>query len=320
MTHVYTEEGEPQFHLTDAEAKENGMYFSVTEHQKILAKPALNQWLLGKHLEYAYRNPPRLGEGLQAYIRRIKQEVRNNGGGPAILGTKIHAALESVFRLEQAKQKAKEGDWVEEEIIDDSMKSLDQLDPEMRSYASPVLRWLKDKKFQILEVEAQVVLKEEAVAGTVDLAVLTQSGQKCIIDHKSRKTKGRKIISYQEHPAQCAAYAAAYFGPDAVKNKECYACNTIISTDEKTKDGEARFSVITYTPEEVAFHYETFQMTCELWRRSNDYDPRQTVTSATVSIPPTSEVGGNTTTPSTPMNKGKKANSQASQKPKGGKK
>lgn len=276
MPHVYSDDGTPHFHLSAAQAKKEGLFFSVTEHQKVLAKPALEHWKLNEHLKTAHQNPPRGGEDEAAYAKRVKQLNWKNGGGAAALGTKIHEALESVFALEQAKQVAKAaGKNLEDLEPTSAMKCLGDLDVQMRPFVTPALNWFNEKQFEILEIEKTLVNKDEGYAGTVDLAVLTPCGKKSVIDWKSRKTAGRKIQAYPENSAQCAAYAAAYFGPEAVENKQCWAANVIISTDEKSPEGDARFAVITYTPDEVAYHYDTFRMTCELWRRTEGYDPRK---------------------------------------------
>lgn len=154
------------------------------------------------------------------------------------------------------------------------MKNLEDFDIEMRKFVAPALRWFQSKKFKILEIESTLVNKEEGYAGTVDLACLTPSGQKCIIDWKSRKTAGRRIVSYPGQAEQCSAYGAAYFGADAVRNADVYGCNGVISTNELTDEGEAKFAVLSYTPAEMAKAYDTFCMTCEIWRRTEGYDVR----------------------------------------------
>ena len=68
MAHVYDKDGKPHFHLTPAQAKKEGLFFSVTEHQKVLAKPALERWLIGEHLKAAFKYPPVKGRMLKALL------------------------------------------------------------------------------------------------------------------------------------------------------------------------------------------------------------------------------------------------------------
>lgn len=276
MPHVYSAEGVPHFHLSAPQAKKEGLFFSVTEHQRILAKPALENWKLAEHLKTAHKNPPHDGEDEAAYLKRVRQLQWKGGGGAAALGTRIHEALESVFLNEKAKQEEESKCKDVDANMGSTPKNLQDLDVEMRAYVAPALRWFHDKKFKILEIEKTLVNKEEGYAGTVDLAVLTPCGKKSIVDWKSRgKTAGRKIVAYPGQPEQAAAYAAAYFGPEAVRDRSVWGANVVLSTEETTPEGEARFTVITYTPEQMAYHYETFCLTCELWRRTEGYDARE---------------------------------------------
>ena len=101
MAHVYDKEGKPHFHLSPAQAKKEKLFFSVTEHQKVIAKPALEYWKIAQHLKMAHNHPPRQGEDEESFVKRIKALTWRNGGGAAELGTKVHEALEAVLQNEQ---------------------------------------------------------------------------------------------------------------------------------------------------------------------------------------------------------------------------
>jgi hypothetical protein len=100
MAHVYDENGKGYFHLSPAQAKKENLFFSVTEMQKIIAKPALEYWKIAQHLKTAHNHPPHAGEDEAAFIKRIKSLTWRNSGGAAELGTKVHEALESVLKYE----------------------------------------------------------------------------------------------------------------------------------------------------------------------------------------------------------------------------
>ena len=254
MAHVYDKDGKPHFHLKPAQAKKEGLFFSVTEHQKILAKPALERWLVGEHIKSAFNNPPREGEDIESFVKRIRAYTWKNGGGAAELGTQIHDALESVLK----------GD-----------KKVEDLDVNLRKYVAPAIKYFTSKKFEILALEKVVVNTEEGYGGTVDCAAKTKGGLKFILDWKSRKTSGKKIVSYSGQPEQCAAYGAAYFGADAIDRGEVWGANAYISTNEFDDNGDSRFEVVSYEPSKMKYHWDTFKMTAELWRRSENYDPRK---------------------------------------------
>lgn len=254
MAHCYDKEGNPHFDLSPAKAKKKGLYFSVTEHQRVISKPGLEIWKLNEHLKIAHTHPPRNEEDVTAYIKRIKGITYRTGGGAAELGSKIHAAIEEVLREE---------------------KTLDEVDSDLLKYVAPAIRYFKSKNFKILDIEKTVVNLDEGYAGTADAACLTSCGKKFILDWKSRKTNGRKVTTFFGQPQQVAAYGAAYFGTEALQAKEVWGLNVYIATDKFTTDGEAEIHVASYKPEEMAKNYDTFCLTCELWRRMEDYDPRK---------------------------------------------
>ena len=172
----------------------------------------------------------------------------------AELGTSIHAGIESVL-LEE--------------------KDVDDLDVDLRKYVAPAIRYFRDKKFEITAVEKTIVNLEEGYGGTADAVGLTSCGKKFILDWKSRKFNGKKAKPYDGQPEQVSAYGAGFFGVDSIKNEEVWGLNAFIATDQFTTEGEAEFSVTSYTPQEMKYNYETFCHTCELWRRMENYDPRK---------------------------------------------
>lgn len=254
MAHVYDEDGNPHFHLSPAQAKKEGLFFSVTEHQKVIAKPPLELWKLGEHLKTAFQYPPRNGEDMQSFIKRIKGVTWKNGGGAADLGTKIHSGIESILLKE---------------------KQIDDLDVELRKYVAPAIRYFESKNFEIMDVEKVVINKNQGYAGTCDAVGKTSCGKSFILDWKSRKFGDRNVKPYDGQPEQVSAYGAAYFGEDAVKNGEVWGLNCFISTDKFDENGESLISVTSYKPKEMAHNYETFCYICEIWRRSEGYDPRK---------------------------------------------
>ena len=254
MAHCYDKDGNPHFNLTPAQAKKEGLFFSVTEHQGILAKKPLELWKLGQHLKTAFKYPPRNGEDEQSFIKRVKGITWKNGGGAAELGTAIHAGIESVLNKE---------------------KKVEDLDVDLRKYVAPAIRYFESKKFEILDVEKVVVNEKQGYAGTADAVGKTPCGKKFILDWKSRKFGNRKVVPYDGQPEQVSAYGAGYFGEDAVKNEEVWGINVFVSTDRFTSDGESEVVVTSYSPKDMAKNYETFCLVCEIWRRVEKYDPRK---------------------------------------------
>jgi hypothetical protein len=75
MPHCYDREGNPHFDLTPAKAKKEGLYFSVTEIQKIESAPGLEMWKQNSMIAEAYNNGPEKGESLKDFQRRVKNAI-----------------------------------------------------------------------------------------------------------------------------------------------------------------------------------------------------------------------------------------------------
>jgi hypothetical protein len=253
MAHVYDIDGVSHFHLTPAKAKAQGLFFSVTEHQKVLAKPALEIWKVGEAIKAAKSHRPRDDEDDASYVRRIKSESYSSSA--ADLGTSIHDAIQKVL----------EGN-----------KTVEELEPKLQPFVRPAINYFEVKGFKDFALEKTVVNVNEGYAGTVDCAATAAGGQLFVLDWKSRKTspKYKKLAPYDGQPEQVAAYAAAFYGEDQVEAGKVWGANAFISTTETDEDGDARFEVVSYTPDEMKHHFETFKLVAELWRRANKYDPR----------------------------------------------
>ena len=91
-----------------------------------------------------------------------------------------------------------------------------------------------------------------------------RSGQLFTLDWKTTKTKNRSGLPYQNQPEQVSSYAAAYYGAERVEAGEIWGANAYLSTDEVDSDGNAKFKVISYPPEELAKHWDTFKCILEL--------------------------------------------------------
>ena len=220
MAHVYDIDGVSQFHLTPAKAKAAGLFFSVTEHQKVVAKPALEIWKVSEAIKAAMSHRPRDDEDAAAYVRRIKAESYSSAA--ADLGTAIHDGIQKVL---------------------EGSKTVSELEPKLQPFVRPAINYFEAKGFKDLTLE-------------------------------KTSPKYKKLAPYDGQPEQVAAYAAAFYGEDQVEAGKVWGANAFISSTETDENGDARFEVVSYTPDEVKYHWETFKLVAELWRRANKYDAR----------------------------------------------
>lgn len=251
--HAYKPDGTPVFNLSKSEAKKAGLFLSVSEILSIEAKPGLEIWKINEHIKMAAKTPRLPDETDANYIRRVKANTWKATSGASTLGTEVHDAIEQELAGERA---------------------LEDIDSELRKYVIPAKRYFEEKGFEILDLE-KVVVSPHGYAGTMDCAARAKGGQLFTLDWKTTKTKGRYGLPYQNQPEQVSSYAAAYYGAERVESGEIWGANAYLSTDEVDSDGNAKFKVISYPPEELAKHWETFKCILELWMRREKYDPRK---------------------------------------------
>ena len=254
MPHFYSKDGTPHFDVTPAVAKEMGLFYSVTEIQKIEASPGLDRWKLNTAIQTADENPMQEDEDLKTYQRRIIKQMYE-GNNATALGTKIHDAIE--------------------QVLTETIKR-EQVDEDLLPYVNPALDYFYEKGFEIQHIEKIVTNEHEAYAGTADVIARTKNNQDFILDWKSTNTIPSS--PYPQQPEQISAYAVAEFGYDRVMAGEIWGANFYISTSSIYKRGEhkgkAKFKVSSYNPQELAEAYKRFMLVNELFRARTGYDPR----------------------------------------------
>jgi len=195
-SHWYYTDGRPCYELpkadgkgmknpTLADARKLNLLPSVTTILKILAKPALQDWLIEQAVLAVLSTPRHEGEALDAFAHRVLQIERVQDQESTIArdrGTQIHDALECFAKKEP-------------------------LTPEL----TPVLEFAKpvwDKIDSLGRVEAvEAIYVGDGYAGKTDL-LLIGPDEEWLIDYKTTKKLPEKA-SWPEHRLQLAAYAKA---------------------------------------------------------------------------------------------------------------
>jgi|SRR6516164_3613355 hypothetical protein len=257
--HWYKTDGEPCYTLPKADgkgektpdirdARKLNLLPSVTTVLQVLAKPALNNWLIEQAVLAVLTSPHRPGEADDEYVNRIihvemvqDQERR----AAADKGTAIHAALELYF-----------------------LGKKDQIDPEILPWILPAAEHI-GKSGEL--VCAERCLVGAGYAGRTDLILRTPSAWR-VWDWKSTKTlPDPKYGAYPEHRLQLSAYGRAFLDmlPTEEMHKTVYVGNVYISTVDCGK-----FIVC-----ETSDWFETFERgfrpLIEHWQWSKGYAPTQ---------------------------------------------
>lgn len=221
---------------TLADAKKLGLFPSVTQVLKVLAKPGLQDWLIRQAVHAVCTAPDQPNEGLDDKITRILEREKQQdeeAKRARDLGTEIHAAIEETLagRL---------------------------IAPQFKPFVDAVMPHIAS--LGRVEASERVLVHPAGFAGKVDC--VCQNMSITVVDFKTAKTLPKKT-PWPEHSLQVAAYAAALgnTGNQVVQTGVLY-----ISTVEP--GGTALFL-------EPAWHdaWNVFQAVFTAWKFLNNYDP-----------------------------------------------
>ena len=227
---------------TIKDARRLGLYPSVTSILGIFAKPGLDDWKLNQVALATLRCPKQETEDESYWCKRVKDVAFEQVEQAADLGSSVHEALELGMNNEP-------------------------FNPEFEVHVRPVLAWKEQTGIVICERELTLVNTGNGFAGTADVFFRYGQNGIGILDYKTRKTKpGEEVQAYEGQAMQLAAYAATYWGEEALDR--VLAANVYISTTEP-----GRMAVVKHT--ELRKHWEAFKLAAALWRYLKDFDPRR---------------------------------------------
>jgi hypothetical protein len=250
--HWYTADGKPMHRMPTArgdgdrsttikDARRLGLYPSVTSILGIFAKPALDDWKMNQVALATLKCQKQETEDPTYWCKRVKDVAFEQVEQAADLGSSVHEALELGMNGEP-------------------------FNPEFEVHVRPVLTWKEQTGIVICEREITLVNKEHGFAGTADVFFRYGQNGIGILDYKTRKTKpGEEVQAYDGQAMQLAAYAATYWGEEALDR--VLAANVYISTTEP-----GRMAVVKHA--DLRKHWEAYKLSAALWRYLKDFDPR----------------------------------------------
>jgi hypothetical protein len=220
--------------VTIADARKNGWFPSVTTVLKVLAAPALTDWLCEQAALAVLTSPRKEGEELDAFVRRVLQEERvqdEEAAKARDLGTAIHKGIEDMLNMRPCME-------------------------ELKVYVAPAIAEIHNAG-RIIETEKVIV--GDGYAGRFD--ALTEGNTIRVWDIKTSKNLP-KYGSYPEHKAQLGAYSVALGNTG---DKRIETANLYVST---TEPGKVLVDVHDDWPET----YERgFRPLLAVWQWLNDY-------------------------------------------------
>ena len=243
--HWYTRDGQPCYTVkakdgndrptTLRDARKLLLLPSVTTITRVIAKPALTNWLIGQGVWQALTLPRVAGETDDAFIRRAVEAHSETGRLAAERGTALHGALE---RGDTTGQWAEHVTNTNAELlaigVDLSTAKVEH------SFASPL-----------------------GYGGKVDA-----HGACWVLDFKSKDAIGDKTakdFAYDEHAMQLAAYESGIYLSDDYPR--------LLNVFVGVKDAKVVIKEWTYA--EAMRGWQLFLTAFKLWKLQHNYNPNQ---------------------------------------------
>lgn len=244
--HYYSRDGKPAHWVekkdgsgnrptTIADARKQSLLPSPTTVLKLLAKPALIDWMIRTAVHAVVTAPDAPNEGLDAKITRVLDEERQQDQESQMakdLGTSIHEAIEQAISGQP---------W----------------NPALKVFVDPVMGQLAHIGRC---VASEKVLVAQDHAGKVD-CICESDYFITVVDFKSSKKLPDKG-PYIEHRLQAASYAASI---GFTGEKRVHALIIYIST---TEPGRIKVCMV----DDWERDYKMFRLILEFWYLSNNYD------------------------------------------------
>lgn len=244
--HWYTQDGEPAY---EVEAKKGGMRPATLRDARILNlvpsvtsiigladKPALTNWKIDQAILAALTLPRSPEEQEGDWIKRVKQDSKEQAYKAAERGTAIHAAIQGHYEGQPPQ---------------------DEYWPHVKGTVSTVTDF-----FGIQNWNAECSFAHPlGFGGKTDLSCKHEK-LGIVVDFKSKEfDTDTKLDIYDEHHMQLSAYAQG-LGIEQARGAICYV--------SVTNPGLAR--VIEVTVDDMARGWESFQSLLRFWKSKNRFN------------------------------------------------
>lgn len=246
--HYYQKDGTPAYTVTGKNGKERpttirdarelGLYPSVTTIIQVVAKPGLETWKIDQAVMAALTATRRDGESDTDFIARIKREAKEQAWKAAEFGTTVHGQIERHYRG-------------------------DPVDPAYRLFVDGVVEEV-ERYFPGFEWFPERSFAHNGYAGKVDLHG-TDGKRYAVIDFKGKDGPLDEVDTYPEHWMQLAAYGSGLF-PDKWEKLETANCFF-----SRTHPGHA--FMVMHSREYMNKGLEMFQAAKALWSAMKGYEP-----------------------------------------------
>jgi len=225
---------------------------SVTNVLGVLAKPGLEGWKQEQAILAALTLPKREDEPLDAFARRVVEDMGEQVRSAADLGSAVHAAIEVYLQTGESPE-----------------------NPDILRLFAPVRLWIDEHVERIGLVETVAVHTQFGFAGRIDLvARLKSTGTWAVIDFKTQKMKPDKKGVYQASyyetwPLQLMAYFKALNSAGECSRRLEDIASVVINSVEPTP-----VQVKVWPREDHESLWQAFNNARELWSFIKGYRPQ----------------------------------------------
>jgi hypothetical protein len=210
-------------------------------------KPYLEEWKIKECLKYSVEHPyEEHMESLDEYAKRMLAQWSEESGKVKDTGKKVHGAIEK---------------WLESGVVEESMSL----------YVSAADLAIGEIGVKFQEYVEKSFAHPLGYGGRYDLSGDLLSGQKFVLDFKTKNGKFVPPFGFDEHPMQLAAYREGV----AVQQKcppyasaRCF--NVFISVEQP-----GQFYVKEWTEEELKRAWTMFRCLLNYWQSDKNYFPVQ---------------------------------------------
>lgn len=260
------------------DARELGLFPSVTSILKVIAKPELENWKITQAilasitlpreresfeewikrfpskqeqvgeswLRWCYDNPPRFSEDEQQFALHVIEDSEKQAETAADFGRRIHKAIEA---------------WLLKAPVPD--------DPEIEPFLKQVKDWAAAEVEEIHKAECIVVNSKFGYAGTLDLHCRLKGIGEALVDFKSQNIRNGKPAFYNDWSLQLAAYGSALSyqqWPDLAVPRIPALVSIIINSKEPGP-------VFCEQWKDTCHLWFLFRCAFELWKHQKKYNP-----------------------------------------------
>lgn len=245
--HWYTGEGESahvvigkngkERNTTVADARQMGLYPSVTSILSIMDKPQLTSWKIEQAIMSSLTLPKEEDETLETYARRVVKDSKESTTKAAEHGTKMHVELENI-------------------LLGRAVSRDETLAPYIKTF----------KKWADANIEktywCEKALVGAGYAGRCDAYVRLKDVGNAIVDLKNRKVNPKYDPFYDTDCCQLWAYRAASEDPKA-------ACVSIVLA----ANDSSKIMTKTWDEDELYQSGIAFSALQKVWAWVKDYTP-----------------------------------------------